>query len=1004
MIKTLLKDDISATPFSVSKNWRSPGNSTNFLLTDYGYTTSSIGQNIAAGINYTDFKEGILPANFYTGSFNYYNKSYVESSASLVDYQYPGEVYTFSNVSEVRVDDFNLVLEESGDKFINISEGIRVEKYVRFLPVSESKNVDGTYKRLVYDQIKNSYYSDTNDPTKLLGLENIDIFLDKGKRFIGNTIKVATVPQAYFGDTIQKYSLRIEDSSNEQSLTFIDDGYGNIITSGSVFENVVKDDRHTSSLHPNVGYSVATGEYFSAVGCPSFNSNIVKTGSVDIYKKERLLSDKFVFDKTLSVKTSSLSHVGAITSISQSNFGVSVSIYDNLLAAAATDVRCYAGLTAKTASGFVFIYDLENTSSYDPIQIITHSLLDSEQSSSFGRCVSINSSYLAVGSPLSQTNGLRGSVYLFKSSSNGYIYETFLTGSETTDVFFGSCLEIDRNFNKLVVGNASFNNTSSKVYLFESSSLGWQETKKFSPTKDEEDLFFAPITPYYNQNNSMDGFGNSVSIYCSSSNDIKIAVGAPYDRNILEYSGSSYFRNGAVYLFEKHHCILNGYTGSYWEETRLIGDYDNFHSNRFGHAVSVYKDTLAVSSPKYISEYTSSYIKNTLVNSPIDNEFFDYDYNGLLYIYTSSVDSGWEVVTKYKPKKQKDISYKFFARDIDMFENNLITGDPLPIIDTSLDSINFNFNNRNVSSSFNGGFHIFDLSDLYVNHHVGNIFYKTGKLIITSESDVFSNMFESGFNDVPIYDISYKSLEKFYEKEIVCVVNTGEFNVSTNPTACEMSSSITDINSNGRFDFSDCDKILRSIYKKNTGIESWWNLFNFSNPNTSDELEEASLFEYHLSSSFENKTHVRLIENLVNDDEYQYVTETVFDSLDINSDGKTDELDIKILWNYFIGKLNSDNLLQFIKSKTMSSESRKSFSGIMSYLESITNKHGKKYIKSEFLTDLTVDSFTTGSKISPYITTIGLYNGLDLVAVAKLGTPIKNQGYFPLNFIVRFDI
>ena len=33
---------------------------------------------------------------------------------------------------------------------------------------------DRTYKRLIYSQIKNSFYNDYNDPTKMFGLENID--------------------------------------------------------------------------------------------------------------------------------------------------------------------------------------------------------------------------------------------------------------------------------------------------------------------------------------------------------------------------------------------------------------------------------------------------------------------------------------------------------------------------------------------------------------------------------------------------------------------------------------------------------------------------------------------------------------------------------------------------------------------------------------------------------------------------------------------------------------
>lgn len=46
----------------------------------------------------------------------------------------------------------------------------------------------------------------------------------------------------------------------------------------------------------------------------------------------------------------------------------------------------------------------------------------------------------------------------------------------------------------------------------------------------------------------------------------------------------------------------------------------------------------------------------------------------------------------------------------------------------------------------------------------------------------------------------------------------------------------------------------------------------------------------------------------------------------------------------------------------------------------------------------------TGSYLSTYITTIGLYDkDGDMIAVAKLPTPIKNLPDYDLNFIVRFD-
>jgi hypothetical protein len=46
----------------------------------------------------------------------------------------------------------------------------------------------------------------------------------------------------------------------------------------------------------------------------------------------------------------------------------------------------------------------------------------------------------------------------------------------------------------------------------------------------------------------------------------------------------------------------------------------------------------------------------------------------------------------------------------------------------------------------------------------------------------------------------------------------------------------------------------------------------------------------------------------------------------------------------------------------------------------------------------------TGSYLTPFITTIGLYDDeLNIVAVAKLPKPIQSLPDYPLNFIVRFD-
>jgi len=53
----------------------------------------------------------------------------------------------------------------------------------------------------------------------------------------------------------------------------------------------------------------------------------------------------------------------------------------------------------------------------------------------------------------------------------------------------------------------------------------------------------------------------------------------------------------------------------------------------------------------------------------------------------------------------------------------------------------------------------------------------------------------------------------------------------------------------------------------------------------------------------------------------------------------------------------------------------------------------------------TLKSFATGSEFTPYITTVGLYDSqYNLIAIAKLGTPLAKRNDIDLNIEVKFDI
>ena len=1101
------------------------------------------------------------------------------------------------------------------------------------------------------------------------------------------------------------------------------------------------------------GYSAAIDELYALIGNPSFHSfdtcsarRFISEGSVDVYKYDAITKDEFVYDRTIkrtafeqfvlytetstadSGSTDLTTELSGSTSASadflladaenirifESDFGRSIDMCGSLSAIGSTKV-VYSLLhiddVIRTEEGVVEIHDVSRPDSLIYAiypKDVTVTSFDTG-SNSFGWSVSINDNFVAIGSPYTNNTTTTGSVFIFKSGSSGYTFHSRLTASNANANMYGSCLKIDKNFDKLVVGCGATAGSTSKVYLYEyiSSSNSWSEIKSFSSDRVVENLNFIPVPQYGVDLTNGDGFGNSVTIYCSSSSDITVAIGAPYDRIYNEYSGSDCYRNGCVYVFDLTECQLSSSSTTYWKQTKLFGDGDAFKFNRFGHAVDIYDKNLIVSSPKYFSEFSSSYIQNTLFRSIDCDDISENDYLGMFYIYKNT-DGDWNnVYSKYKPIKRYGYPYNFFAHDVCIFDENIIVGSPISIIDkirrvvteiaaggthtVSLDcdgtvvawgrnsngqtsvpvglsgvtaiaagyeytvalkgdgtvaawgnnangettvpnglsgvtaiaagwyhtvalksdgtvaawgsntygqrtvpvgltnvtaivggetytvalksdgtvvawgnnfqgqttgtpnnvspytatanpvtldglvlsgvsaiaaghshtlalksdgtavawgwnqygqtnvpaglsgvtaiaagfahtvalkndgtvvawgrnvegqtsvpvglsgvtaiaaggnhtvalksdgtvvawgdnfygqttitdtvindhtkfqsnsSIEILGNNSIPLENVNGNFGIYNLFDFEANHHVGNVFYKTGKMVLSTNNSIFDEIFESDVSDEPVYDIYYNSKEQLYEKEIICTINPGEFNYSTNPTSYYKPTFLLDINKNGQFDFEDCDKILRSIYRKLTGVETWWNTFNIVNPEdpvSFTDKVESSLFYHYVSASFKDKNSVSLVSEKVTNAEYSYITNDLNYVLDINSDGITDDADMQIIWKYFINTLTSVNYNNFITSKSVGVRSK--FTQASDYLDEITGKRNVPTILDGFQTRWTSGSMNpTSSYMVPYITTVGLYNGLDLVGVAKLGSPIKNEGYFPLNFIIRFDI
>jgi hypothetical protein len=104
-----------------------------------------------------------------------------------------------------------------------------------FYPETDPVNVDGTYQRSVYSQVKISFYNTFRDPTKIWGLENIDFEKGKTKRRLADRLRMFDIPRRIFGDKILPSTVVIRDTSLDNDYTIEDDGYGNLTARRNLF-------------------------------------------------------------------------------------------------------------------------------------------------------------------------------------------------------------------------------------------------------------------------------------------------------------------------------------------------------------------------------------------------------------------------------------------------------------------------------------------------------------------------------------------------------------------------------------------------------------------------------------------------------------------------------------------------------------------------------------------------------------------------------------------------
>jgi len=116
-----------------------------------------------------------------------------------------------------------------------------------FYPDIEPKNKDGTYKRLVYNEIAKMFYNTYRNPTQIFGMNNIDFQLGKTDRILGNQFLIFNISKDTMGDRLVPGSIVMYDLKYDDNSVIFDDANGNLIIGNNLFSKV-QEIRHISNI------------------------------------------------------------------------------------------------------------------------------------------------------------------------------------------------------------------------------------------------------------------------------------------------------------------------------------------------------------------------------------------------------------------------------------------------------------------------------------------------------------------------------------------------------------------------------------------------------------------------------------------------------------------------------------------------------------------------------------------------------------------------------------
>jgi hypothetical protein len=741
------------------------------------------------------------------------------------------------------------------------------------------------------------------------------------------------------------------------------------------------------------GYSVALRDDFLAVGSPvgSACSSSAYPGYVCVYDKDK----------------GGIDHWGKINLLKGKSdgdrFGNSVSIDNDILVVGAPAVSGSKG------AAYVF-RKKKYMDSGDLCQSIPTGSVWEEVVTVEDFCKELTTgSYIASQSY----------VPTFVSGNYAWVHEATITSSlSATGDNFGWSVSVDSD--KLLVGTNKTGNGYAALFTcsYHSASLSscptasWSQVQLFVRNTSYGDLdmnlpeYSVDVT---STQISTDSFGKTVSVSGNS-----LVIGCQYDKAFVPYSG---FGGDPLYLgaayFYNYIYDTDCEEYRYDLKTKSFGDRTYFTNNNFAKAVSMDGFTAVVTSLSDIQGRSVDYTTGDYIleNYGYESTGSNDSVLGRATIYNFDQSSNtWKITGELRRNKESNYPYNLYGYSVSLSSDFLAVGAPIVNIATAsayADIINESTQSLYMPSTYSGSVYVYDMTKYKSNPLIGNVFYKNGYAVITNTGSNYENiMLGTGSRG---FQMNYQGSHTIYEHEYLISVRPGEFNYSTNPSALVQSPLLFDVNQDGKVDANDADLIMRYLnYKKfyneytveDYGIwleqstlrdYSWWAQDILQTESEDVLLKEMDYAGYNPTSSLDSFTK----------SVFDYIEEKLVATniLDINGDGVIDTNDGYIFALYVLNRLYPENLSPYITKNS----TRIYVVDIQKYLNQYCGFDQFKVSPEFFGYQYSSSYDPTGSYLAPYITTIGLYDNNELVAVGKLGRPIKNLIDWPVNIVVRFD-